>query len=377
MRFAAISVLCLKAFAAWILFFWGGVKANGIGSIVFMEGKPGQYLRGNPWSTELQETIFSKADIFATVSVLLGVEPPSSIDQDCADKLDKLLSPDPFNRPHVIWLLTVGGLETDFMNNGACFGINSIQQHKFSPEDSNPTLRFPDDVKLHLLQNSEENEVHSIGAEQKLKQLSLFLGGSYQQGKDLVQGTITVPLPSGAMATFDLSKEADQTFALELSSFFQSVTKAAILYEGRDLQNSAEIFVATFSGIEGLRRANTSTATTLHASELLKCMIGKLFSYMEQACNGHLVGVIAVPSFSIQKPVQEIFDIKLSLRYVRRLDELSSSNYTTIIAEALAEKIIAYFTGILLVLAVIIGSCYLFKMPLTRDTLLYSGAKLD
>lgn len=344
------------------------VKANSGASVTFFEGRPGTYLRSASYNTAEEHT-FSNEEVSAAVAVLLGLTPPSSISQDSASKLNDLLSPNPFHRPRVVLMLTVKQIETGF--KGEMFGNFPSQHRELAEKSETATLTIPEDVRLALLDTHLKEKAELSVLEQQLQAWSSLIGGSYQNKKGSLEGVLTVPLPNGEVLTLDLSKRTDQMVALELALLFQSIREAIAASEYGDKQWLGRLFFGTLTSAETLYKGSPGSINVEQASDLLVYTVSKIFNYMESVYSGGLVGVIVSAN-------QGILDLKSTMGPSRLLLlETSSDNVTEAVAEVLTETIIAYFTGIMLIVALIIGTCLLVKMPLTRDTLLYSGAKLD
>ncbi|KAL2491764.1 Uncharacterized protein Adt_27392 [Abeliophyllum distichum] len=47
----------------------------------------------------------------AAASVLLGFAPPSTLSASCSSKLNEVLVPNPFDRPHSVFMIEVTGVE--------------------------------------------------------------------------------------------------------------------------------------------------------------------------------------------------------------------------------------------------------------------------
>lgn len=359
----------LHAFAALMLFCGAGthlfVQANKVGSVTFFEGRPGTYLRRVSYDT-LQERTFSSEDVSATVAVLLGLSPPSSISQESASKLNDLLTPDPFHRPQGVLVLTVKQVET-----GEIIGFSSAPYRQLAPENGQALLAIPDDIGVSLLNSSFNEELESTDVDLQLHELASFLGGSFESGTDLLKGELTVHTQNDDVLSLDLSKKADRMLALEVVAMFQSIKESVAAQDHHNKQLPRGLFFGTIASTEILYKDFDGSITAEQASHLLLLFARKMFNYINSAYNGSLVGVIL-------NAEEDILDLKITMGPSRLLLlAASSTTDTATVAAALTEKIITYTTALILLVALIIGTCFLFKMPVTRDTLLYSGVKLD
>jgi len=111
---------------------------------------------------------------------------------------------------------------------------------------------------------------------------------------------------------------------------------------------------------------------------LLFTSISKIFDSLQSMYKGKIVGVIlsnGTPSQESETVLNVMFTSHTSARW---LEETTGSPNSTIVAEVLlVRRTLAWFTGIILLVATIMGIYFLMNMPITRDTLLYSNVKLD
>lgn len=326
----------------------------------FLESTPGSYLRIAP-SNSLQGRTFSYSDVSAAVAVLLGTTPPSSISDESVSKLNDLLVPNPFHRPHAVLMLTL-----EQIKQGGKISVAAVQHRELELESKKATLTLPEDVTPLLLNMNLGEESKSADVDGKLQELASFLGGSYESGREPSKGMLQLHFPSGVVS-LDLAKKVSQALAFELLSIFQQMKDAVSVLD----KVPGGLVFSTLTATETLYKEPEGSMTSEQASELLGLVVTKVFTYLDSAFNGGLVGVIV-------NAQEQILDLKFT-RGPSRLQFLqtSSDTITSVAAEVLTETIIAYITGILFIIALIIGTCFLFKMPLTRDTLLYSSAKLD
>ncbi|XWS13452.1 hypothetical protein CRYUN_Cryun36dG0038400 [Craigia yunnanensis] len=90
-----------------------------------------------------------------------------------------------------------------------------------------------------------------------------------------------------------------------------------------------------------------------------------------------IVGVIVfngVRQPESKKLMNVMFTSRSSPRW---LAETKSSLNTTLVAQVLVRRTLAWVTGVVLLIATLLGVYFFLNMPLTRDTLLYSNVKLD
>ncbi|KAG6550917.1 hypothetical protein Mapa_007532 [Marchantia paleacea] len=366
-----VMALAMIIFSASSSF--GASKEVDLGKVLFLEG--GQHGNLRDSKADHQKVIFSEEDVAASVSVLLGVPPPVMISSDSSAKLDSVLSPSPFQRPGSVLALTIRGINLELLSAGekkAIFGQSTTQQRLLSGSTrQEPFVLSGQEVNIESLN---KNWVDQEEVEQGLEAMMTFLGGVFKKNGDVVE--LTVTLEESVSISLDLSKRAHREFAVELMSLSHFTKRAAT---SQDSRGTAQLFMDTFSGVEAMDN-------NLEASKIF------LFAVAQVLDRGQFVGVFVFPpSTSVNESEQEIFQVKFPIRS-RSLDESSpslgassSNGDLSKVDNTLIELEILYLvrsslvvaTTIILLIATLLGTCYLVGMPLTRDTLLYSGVKLD
>ncbi|KAH7426084.1 hypothetical protein KP509_11G084000 [Ceratopteris richardii] len=354
----------------WLCWLASFSKASQFSRVSFLEAAPGSYLRGTS-SDGSQEGKFSYADVSAATSVLLGSAPSSPVDNESASKLNELLMPDPFHRPRAVLLLTLEqvkpvSFKSNALEQGGNFGSFVVHDREIQQETMKSELLLPEDLSVLPLNMTSKGLSESSSLEIELEDMASFLGASYEMSKGS-KGAFDLQLIDGDMITLDLEKEEHWTLIDKVSSMIKNI-KASVF--DIDMMQGGLIF-GSLTVSKDLYEAPDSGITSKEASELLHLIAVKMFTYLNNLLNGGLVGVI------VDAP-EPVLDMKFTSRpsHIRML-QVSADSITATVAEVLTETIIAYITGIILIIALIIATCCLFKMPLTRDTLLYSGAKLD
>lgn len=224
------------------------------------------------------------------------------------------------------------------------------------------------------------NDLHSI--EKELSDLALWLGGFYSGGQKPLQGNLSIPLSKESILTFNLLKGADQIFAKELVSLYQNIRRIAAMHENivESSPDTAELLLGSFAGVEALQEHYGHNNIPCEGLELFLNVAVKLFNSLQLSYGGQIVGIVAINN-NVVPSFQEMLDIKLTSRNSRLLSELDSSksgapNFA-IIQALLIRRAVAWSMAFILLVATLVGVYYLFSMPLTRDTLLYSSVKLD
>ncbi|KAG1359723.1 hypothetical protein COCNU_08G011690 [Cocos nucifera] len=347
-------------------------RAESSRSVFFLDGAPQRYIRNRPVDAADETNSMPLYDVAAAISVLLGFAPPSSLPADSSYKLNEVLAPNPFDRPHAVMILEVRGVEeqllsADYLNTqvGGVFKSRVIGSSK-----AEIPLPGEDEVSVVLLDEPLNVECNAACVDKEISKLAHWLGG-------FLDGELSVPLPSGSTLKLDLSKKADLYYASSLVSLFRSIKNAVEIHE--DLAGSsmspAELLIGRFTGIEVLEEEYGPGDITQQGVQLFQTILAKLFDLLQTSYKGKIVGVIV----SNEEPSSHsgaMLDVTFSARVSRWLKEVQATNGTS--SEVLlVRRSLAWITGVILLVSTILGVYLLLNMPLTRDTLLYSNVKLD
>ncbi|GLJ40478.1 hypothetical protein SUGI_0834260 [Cryptomeria japonica] len=359
----------------------GAGSGSGSGLVLLLDNPDHSYFRTQSLS---QEAYMTQSDIAATMSVLLGFAPSASLSVS-SSKLDALLTPNPFKRPHAVLVLEARGINQETLSglDFSNFGLESYSYRHLVAESSDTAFDFPEDeVMLVSLKGAsdDENDLHSI--EKELSDLALWLGGFYTGGQQPMQGNLSIPLSKESSLTLNLLKGADQIFAKELVSLYQNIRRVAVMHENlaESSLDTAELLLGSFAGVEALQEHYGHNNIPCKGLELFLNVAVKLFNSLQLSYGGQIVGIVAMNS-NVVPSSEEMFDIKLTSRNSHLLSELDSSkrlppNFAEVQAK-LIRKAVAWSMAFILLVTTLVGVYYLFNMPITRDTLLYSNVKLD
>ncbi|KAL2642575.1 hypothetical protein R1flu_010162 [Riccia fluitans] len=354
----AMTILCAPTvFAAF--------KEENAGQVLFVENAQQEFLRESLFTNAIEES-FSPEDIAASVSVLLGVPPPLTLSSVSSEKLDTVLSPNPFRRPRSVLALTIRGIDQGLLSTAereAIFGASTVQQ-RLAVGNSRQFVLPGYGVQVVQL------DKHQKGLKQGLKDLSVFLGGVLvDDDSDVV--VLTVPLVESVSISIDLSKEADLKFVNDLLSLYGIVRSTGASQGSKSV---AKLYTDSLSSVEAMDN-------NLDAAKIL------LLTAVKVANERQIVGVFMFRPSSSESGQDMMFFISSPVRS-RSLDELNQepgdadlTKMDSILIEletiALVRTSLVVATSLILLVAILLGTCYLVGMPFTRDTLLYSGAKLD
>ncbi|XP_034930973.2 uncharacterized protein [Populus alba] len=370
MDFQLRSILHL--FVIFSLFF-SLAEAETAGSVFFIDSQTRQYLRTPSPNDGVQS--MSLQEVGAAVSVLLGFAPSDALSAASSSKLNEVLMPTPFNRPRAVFMLEVTG-EIPSMAEQANAMFNGAFKSKIVLGSDKAGIQLPgEEVSVVSL-----DEELADFTDKEISDFASWLGGSYVVDPlEAWNGELAIPLASGATTSFHMSKKANREFIASLLALFRNSRRAVEMHEdlSQSTQPPAELLKGCFDGLKALGKQYGPEGAAQKGLELLLTTLSKMFDSLQTAYKGQIAGVI----FFNTAPASEsetMLDIMLTSRpSARWLEETKTASIGTIAEVALVRMTLAWITGIVLIIATLLGIYYLFNMPITRDTLLYSNVKLD
>uniref|UniRef100_A0A7I4F4M2 DUF7794 domain-containing protein n=1 Tax=Physcomitrium patens TaxID=3218 RepID=A0A7I4F4M2_PHYPA len=325
------------------------------------------HLRTTP---PIEKEAFSFNDVATSLAVLLGVV-PKAVDEKVASKIDSVVTPNPFHRPRAVLSVNIGGVDFDAISNEGTLGLLGLESYQLRPliaEDAH----FRQTIEV--LTNLDTANIHTEVSEQDLE--FVFMSASYDLNEDSkTVATISWDISSSESFSLDMSKSADRLFFKELMGLFRNMKRAVSSHQVVDLERPADLFSGTFNGIEELRKQYGSGHQTQLASKFVLHAMNQALQFLQENYNDKLVGV-----FTFTKSANN-FEITTTERRSRFLQALAptSGNETSPedMSLRLGNQAVVFFTVIILLVALLLSTCCMFTMPLTRDSLLYSGLKSD
>ncbi|CAK9173797.1 unnamed protein product [Ilex paraguariensis] len=322
-------------------------------------------------------------EIGAVVSVLLGFTPSVTLSAASSSKLNKVLVPNPFDRPRSVLMLEVRGTEDYQLKLDSEDDIFSrALSRKVVYGENTADLQLPDEdeVSVVLLNEPLNFDSDAECTDKELSEFASWLGGSYVTSLEQLNGLLTIPLANGAHLNLQMSKKADREFTASLVSLIRNIQRAMVMHQelSGSMRNPAELITGKFDGIKVLQEQYGSVGVAQQGAELLFTSISKIFDSLQEAYNGQIVGVI----FSMGTPPsgsETMLNVMITSRSTPRwLEETTGSSNPILVAEVLlVRRTLAWITGIILLIATLFGVYFLMNMPLTKDTLLYSNVKFD
>ncbi|KAF8083957.1 hypothetical protein N665_0742s0007 [Sinapis alba] len=348
-------------------------RGEASGSVFFIDGSNNQYLR--PPSE--QALPMSLSEVSAAVSALLGFAPPSTLTPDGSSKLNKILKPNPFERPRAAFVLEIAGADDALVETlpSHSFLDNAIRGSINSNSDK-ADIELPESGVAVMSVNEPSFDV----TDKDMNEFASWLGGSYVAGSaEPLTGLLSIPLAGGADMEFHLEKEAERKFASNLLALYKKIRGVVNLRE--DLSPSserpAELTVGRFGGIDALAQ-EYGQGMAKQGMDVLLATLSKLFDLLETSHKGQIVGVIVLDERVNQESANLLSVDSSSGSSARSMAEVEGIPSPAIIAQVILVRLtLAWLTGIILLIATILGVYFLMYMPLTKDTLLYSNVKLD
>ncbi|GBG74569.1 hypothetical protein CBR_g18980, partial [Chara braunii] len=368
--------------------------------VVFVDNLGGKFFRsrsGLDTAARTEVDVWSARTVTAATAVLLGVSPPVTIDSATAEKLDDLLRPDPFVRPQSVFSLLLSGASRDVLSaNGTAFssaGIDNFQWRNLVVDASTEHKGTQQEMGSHLLRllsaipktAGEEVRVLHVGCQdasecgakcmdEALLSVAESAGGQYKPDSEAGKGVLTVNFPEGGFIELDMKKTADSELLTELVCLHRSIEQLVKRQQESPLSASdqPELIISTMSASEELWQDSDSVRAANVGRFLFSCLAQELKKYL-LGYDGKATVQIAFLGDNAGdmhgKSMNAIQDLRREL--------LRGYPADVIAATMLVRRAVAWTTGIIVLIGVLLGLCCLCYMPTTRDSLLYSGAKLD
>ncbi|XVF38033.1 hypothetical protein REPUB_Repub20aG0062900 [Reevesia pubescens] len=352
-------------------------RAESSGSVFFIDSSTHQFLRTQSPNHVAQLKSMLLPEVGATISVLLGFAPPATLSAAGSSKLNEVLIPNPFDRPRAVFMLEVSGVDDPLVvdPNNAVF--SKALKSSVDLGSSKADIKLPDEEEVFVMSLDEPLGDYT---EEEINDFALWLGGAYvTDDTKPLHGVLTIPLANGDNVNLHMSKKVHRDFALKLFALSHNIRKAIEMHEdmSQTLHRPAELIMGSFDGIKALQEQHDTDAFDKEGMMLLLATLSKIFDSLQTAYEGQIVGVILFNGVP-QPESKALMNVMVTSRPSPRwLAETKSSLNTTLAAQVLVRRTLAWITGVVLLIATLLGVYFLLNMPLTRDTLLYSNVKLD
>lgn len=355
--------------------------ADDSGSLLFIDSPTHRYLHSHPLPNA-ESNSFSVMEVGAAVSILLGLSPPPMLSTASSSKLNELLLPNPFDRPRHVFMLEIGlaqdSQEVDYPDNSL---FSNAIKTKVVRNVGSVEIELPDRGVSFFSLDGPDFDSYTAITDKELNDFASSFGGSYvSDDLESLNGELIIPLPSGCKMSLHMSKKADRKFFTSIVYLIANIRKVTEMTKdlSQTTPNYAELVGGYFEGIKALQEEYGSNEIAQKGIELLLTAVSKAIDALQERYEGESVAIILFSKTPSSLP-QRMLDVTNVLRPSSRLlEEMKTSSNITAAAEvALVRRTLAWITGIVLLIATLIGVYLLVNMPLTRDTLLYSNVKLD
>ncbi|XP_010527482.1 PREDICTED: uncharacterized protein LOC104804814 [Tarenaya hassleriana] len=351
------------------------------GSVFFIDGQKNQYIRERS-SVDVHEhetPPMSSTVVSAAVTVLLGFAPLATLTADGSSKLNSILKPNPFEIPRTVFMLEVAGADDALVR---AYSSRSLLGNAFKSnivsDSFKADIELPDESEVAVVSL---DEPFSGMTDKDISDLVSWIGGSYVADSTRpLAGVVSIPLSNGDSVEFHLAKNGERRFAMNLLVLSQNIRQAISLHEDllAGIETPAELMVGRLSGINDLRE-ESGEGKAKQGMEILLATLSRIFNLLQKSHQGKIVGLVVFDGRTHEES-EKLLNVVHSYRESPRwlAEENGASNSTTRHAEILiVRRTLAWLTGIILLVATLLGIYFMVNMPLTRDTLLYANVKLD
>ncbi|KAL3726774.1 hypothetical protein ACJRO7_031642 [Eucalyptus globulus] len=375
MRIRGALLLLSISFSLFLI-----AKAEFGGSVFFVDSSNHQYLRHRSPDDASEYEPVSPSEVGAAVSVLLGLEPPVSLSETGSSKLNEVLMPNPFDRPRAAFVLEVTGVKDLLPLFKSNLFTNAFTEKVISGSDK-AEIRLPEEEALLVSLDEPSASDFASLSDDEIGKFASWMGGSYVTDmSESLKGELTFPLGNGRKMSLHMSKEADRQYIGSLISLVHGIRRAKDMHEdfSQGTRRPAELIKGCFDGIKVLKEEHGTEGFAEQGLLLLLATLSRSYDLLQEAYKGQIVGVILLGDAASSQS-DSLLDVTFTSRpSVRWLAESEASANATKAAEvALVRLTLAWVTGLILLISVLLGVYLLLNMPLTRDTLLYSNVKLD
>ncbi|XP_024024421.1 uncharacterized protein LOC21393384 isoform X1 [Morus notabilis] len=358
-----LSLLCSQA------------RAESSGSVFFIDGSSQQFFRKSSDDVVKPDSIVD-TEAGAAISILLGFAPPSTLSAASSSKLNQVLVPNPFNRPRAVFMLEIRGADDSKLLAKDDTIFSNALSSKIFIRSKKAEIQLPDEDEIVVVSLDEPLADFN---DKELGNFASWIGGTYlSENEEPLNGELIIPLATGANLKLHMSKKADREFTLSVLSLVRNSRRAIEMHEdiSHGLHYPAELLTGSFDGIKVLQEQYGPEVAEL-GMDVLLATFSKLYTALEATYKGQIVGVIFCYGTDASPESGKMMDVVFApRRSVRWLEETEASDEVTL-SVLLVRRTLAWITGIILVIATLLGIYFLLNMPLTRDTLLYSNVKLD
>ncbi|KAJ7955590.1 Type 1 membrane protein [Quillaja saponaria] len=322
----------------------------------------------------LQLPSMSLQEVGAAVSVLLGFAPLLTLSAASSAKLNDVLVPNPFNRPCAVLMLDVNGVnDFEHIDQDSTLSSNTFRSTKVIGSDK-ADIQLPDEDKVSMVSLDEQ-----LGdcTDKEIRDFASWMGGSYvTDSLEPFNGVLSIPLKNGASVNLHMLKNSDREFTVGLLSLIHNVRRAGQMHEDliQSIEHPAELLLVSFHGIKALQEHHGHAGVAQQGVGLLLATLTKIFDSLEEAYKGQIVGVVHFyTSLESGKKFNVMFPSHPAARWLVETKDTNATDLQVI----LVRRILAWLTGVILLVSTLMGDIFPFQHASHKGHLLYSNVKLD
>ncbi|KAK4787244.1 hypothetical protein SAY86_011077 [Trapa natans] len=351
-------------------------EEEAIGSVFFIDSATHKYFRARSPDDAVEQNKMSLPEVGATVSVLLGLPPPATLSAAASSRLNEVLKPNPFDRPHAALLIEIGGLQDSHQLVESDLLRGAQRKSVFSREMANIQLQ-EDKVSVVSVDESVSLDSDPL-TDEAIHSFAYLMGGTYtHDGKEVLVGNLTIPLGENVKISLSLSKKAEKDFTASIISLVRNIKRAIEMHEdlSRSIVKPAELIKGSFDIMKVLQENYGADSVAEQRTKLLLAVLAKVYNSLQAAYDGKIVGIIFFNNDATKDAlVNVVINSHPSARIIK---EKESTPSAADVEKLLVRRTLAWLTGLILLISTLLGIYFLLYMPLTKDTLLYSNVKLD
>lgn len=333
--------------------------------------------------------------ICGTTASLLDVQPGFSLSREASEKVDGIMSSNPFQRPKRVFNLYVLNDAPDaeslyrFPNMGS-------RTYKIERDDASIVSAFLQfgmakhrEVEQEYLTCDLKGFCDEYCQEQSLVDLTHDSEFVYNPSDQPMRGSLVIHSDQSTI-TLELEDPSIRAWAMEIACMWHAVSSLGTAqteqHETERLQKRVTLLHGALTRGALLRLGWESENDAVHATRAFE---GHVVTDLARKLNSVYDGQVAIQVLKLGESRKAALLLNGNLkavtgatRYSRELTPmwyggaLFGNNEELTASEWLAQAIM-WVGGIILIVAACCGCCYMYHMPLQKDTLLYGKGKLD
>ncbi|KAG0447778.1 hypothetical protein HPP92_028152 [Vanilla planifolia] len=222
-------------------------------SVIFFDSPSYLYFHHRPFGIEDEKNFMLLDEVVATVPVLLGVAPTQSL------KLIHPISPNPFERPHTVFLLEVQGID------GLSLSTSTQILHG---------------AVLSVVQYLDPGNCDRFSGEEDVSIVHVDEPGCRKDDDSCINKELS-------------ELETERMFATSLASLVGNTRRRARLNEfSQSSIRSSELFVGHLRGLEVFKVENDQRDILELGAQMVEDSVLKLLTMLQTSFGGRVVGVV-------------------------------------------------------------------------------------